>query len=1155
MPPSARWETIRRLAADEWSVVSGQWSAEILRCAQNDRGAAIRNRLRAQGLEVFALPSNDPMLGGARAVFDREFVAYDAGLPTQVAAFSLAHELGHTLLHGGHGGCSATDIDEAGVVAFLAPVPGGVESYSPRQQREREANAFAAAFLMPPDEILAAFAHGQTYADLAAHYGVSESAMLNTLAAVSGQWSVVSGQRQEESATQNSKPWAGSLKTQNFALDASQQAAATVAEGPVLIDAGPGTGKTRTLIERVLFLLREGTPPEEILALTFSNRAANEMRERLRLAAPDAADTLTVGTFHAFCLGFLQEHAAEVGLPLGVTLIDDVQAAAWLELRLGEMGLEHYASLWEPARYLPDMLGAISRARDELVDAAAYAELAKRAAEAAAPNDEKAQTNAARWAEVARVYGVYERLLEEKGALDFGGLLLRTVELLRAQPDLLEQLSGRYRHILVDEYQDMNRASGVLLGLLAGDGRGLWVVGDLRQAIYRFRGASPANLTQFEHDFPGGRRMRLGVNYRSDPAIVGLFSTLGEDMPMPGTPKAAWETQRPPQPGPRIWLAEAGDAASEAAGILAEIRRRAKAGRPLNEQAVLCRTHGQATLIARALEAADLPTLYIGNIFERDEVRDLLALVSLAAEADGRGLLRAVGFTRHAADRSDCARLVRYARDADVPFPRALGLAGEAGLPAEMVAACGELAAAIDAAGPHRAAWDFLARFMFGPLSPVRRLSAESTAGAAGKLAAMGSLLTLARSFDEIEGAKQPDEAERSPLRGFLAHVRRLYAAKEAPGRTPTEVAPDAVRVMTVHASKGLEFPVVYLPGLAAGRFPFREMWEACPPPPRLVQGAADEEGDHLLEESCLFFVALSRARDELVLSRAARYGKQAAKPSPLLDNLAPYFERVPPERLHWPSADAEMVTEPETAPGDAGDEALTVEDLEQYLRCPRQYEYSRVLRLAEGEATGYLRFYRVVKGLVGKLRDAHAKHALPDEAGALEMLATEWEAGGPLGHTHEALYAKEARHLVTLTRQRLAAAPPEPEAQDEFQVPLGGAHVRLRLDRAEAQADGGVRLVRQRIGKLNDEDRKSPRLALARVAARAEFGPDVPLTVAVESLETGETMEVPDSRYEAARVAKLGAAVAGIRAARFPPAPAEADGCLRCPFWIICPA
>ncbi|HMA36773.1 MAG TPA: 3'-5' exonuclease, partial [Chloroflexia bacterium] len=578
------------------------------------------------------------------------------------------------------------------------------------------------------------------------------------------------------------------------------------------------------------------------------------------------------------------------------------------------------------------------------------------------------------------------------------------------------------------------------------------------------------------------------------------------------------------------------------------------------EQAILCRTHGQAASIARVLEAAGVPTLYLGNLFERPEIRDLLALVSLAAESDGRALLRASRLAGAPIDRLACAALVQWARAQQVPFPRALDRAAEAGLEPAAAAACAALAAAIDAAGPYRDPAGFLARFLFGPASPLGGLLADGSAGAAAQIMAIDQLLGLARSLEAPSApppaGTSPDTAP-SPLRQFLTHVRRLYAAKQVPGRTPAggdELA--AVRVLTVHASKGLEFPVVYVPCLAAGRFPFREMWEACPPPPGLITG--ESESDQELEETCLFFVALSRARDELVLSRATRYGKQAAKPSPFLALLAPAFAQQPPQPLTWPAAGAPAAAAPAAdSPAPDPETVFDVADLEQYLHCPRQYEYSRRLRLDAGESGGYQSFNKVVREVLRHLRAEHTANRLPaGEAAVLELLAGNWESAGPQGHIHEALYADAARRLVLATWRRLAGTAPTAAWREELTVPLGGATVRARLDLAQRQPGQGIRVVRLRTGKPRDDDRRALRLALIQAAARQELGPTAPLTIELEYLETGETVPVEIAgRYERERLAKLEGAVQGIRAGHFPATPADADACLRCPFWIICPA
>jgi superfamily I DNA/RNA helicase len=1095
--------------------------------------------LEGAGLDVFALPPGDPLLGGARALFDGEYVAYDSTLPTPAAAFSLAHELGHRCLHGAGAACSSEDINEEW--ATERPPGGVVEVYNPRAQQELEANVFAAAFLMPLDELRPRLLGGARLSDLAAHYGVSETAMATALAGVLfGPTAPAAAQ----APTPHPQPPA-------IRRDPSQEAAATVAAGPVLVDAGPGTGKTRTLVERVLYLLRRGVAARNILALTFSNRAAAEMRERLTLAAPAQASGVTIGTFHAFCLQLLRDYGPAVGLPVPA-LIQPLDAAVLLEQHLDDLGLEHYFNLHNPGYWLRDILGAISRAKDELVGPERYLELAQAARAAAPPDDEKAQKAAAKWLEVARVYAVYERLLRERGLQDFGGLLGAAVHLLRDHPDLRAHIQQTYTQILVDEYQDMNRASGVLLQLLAGEGRGLWVVGDLRQAIYRFRGASPANIAQFSHDFPGGQRLSLGVNYRSDGQLVSLFRTVGAAMPLPNAPPADWQPARTEAAAPRIWLAQASDERAEARGIAAAIQERHAAGRPYREQVILCRAHRQAEPIARELERQGIPVLYLGPLCERPEVRDLLALLSLAAEG-GSGFLRVGAMADHYLPRAERIRLLQYADKEDLSFPAALRQAEAAGLAPESVAACVALADTLDAISYSPNAWHFLVRYLFGHSTIPARLLADPGAAAAQQRLAIGRLLGLAREW----AGRAPADDAPPPLAGFLAHIRRLVANKEDTTALPPESDDlDAVRVLTVHASKGLEFPVVYLPNLADRRFPAREQYDAVPPLPGLFDG---EAGDRLVEETCLFFVALSRARDELVLSVAERYGKLKYPPSPLLDLVTPFFTGVQPILLTWDDG-APDAGEPEAGAADPAplDHPLEMSEIELYLRCPRRYEYNRVIGLAEpGGNSGYRHFHACLQRTLAHLRQLHRSGTLPPTApAAVALLEADWDEHGPCDHIHAPLYARIAAAMVTRYWAQLQAGEAAAPWHEEMTTEIDGVPVRIKVDAAEELPDGSLRLVRHRLGRPRDDDGRAERLAVLRRTVAERVPREREVRIELEYLGSGETVPVKaGGRYEEARLRKVEEAVRGIRARRFPAAPAADDDCRTCPYWMINPA
>jgi DNA helicase II / ATP-dependent DNA helicase PcrA len=969
------------------------------------------------------------------------------------------------------------------------------------------------------------------------HFGVSTAATLNALAG----------------ALLQPLPPTIEVPTPLVALDPYQTAVAEVEHGPVLIDAGPGTGKTRALVGRICHLLHQGVPPEQILAVTFSNRAAGDMRERLALAVPEHAPRVTVCTFHGFCLDLLRRFHDAAALPPDFVIADEADLTVLLERNLVALGLDRYQHLGNPGFYLKALVQAVSQAKDELASPARYAALATAAATAAI--DDKERDRAAKLAEVANVYAVYERLLENHGLIDFGGLVMRSVLLLRERPDILDQIRREYRQILVDEYQDMNRASAVLLQLLAGDGRGLWVVGDVRQAIYRFRGASPANVSRFADDFPGGRILSLGVNYRSDPNLVSLFGTVAAAVGGDSANSPVWEAARAQMAAPRVWLAEADDEWAEAAGIAEEVARRHQEGQRFKDQAVLVRTHRQARPIVAALEQAEIPVLYLGDLFARAEVRDMLALLSLVVEGGGVGLIRVGAMTEYWMPRHDRHRLIAFAKDKGLRTIEALALASEAELGPASVEAAVHLRADLESVGWQTSPWQFFARYLFGDGALVRRLAQEQSVFADQKLMALGQLLGVARAFAERPLGSEGDATK--VLRAFLNHVRRLVANDQSVTSTPaggTDL--DAVRVLTVHAAKGLEFPVVYVTNLAKDRFPFMDLAEAAPAPPGLISDQNEAQDD---EERCLFFVAISRAQHEFVLTRAVRYGKTTRPASEFLAYMDPFFEAIgAPVRLHWPSAEGMPVPEqPEQVVPVVLDRSLDIGEVELYQLCPRRYEYRYLLQLSEQEELlGYQRFRTCVSRVTAWVRAEHRAGNELDIDAAHQRLTEEWDRHGPRDHAYEEVYRELGKVVIGRLISRIAVQSPDQAWRDEIEVELGGATIRVRIDVSQVDVDGTVRIVRFRAGRERNNDHKAPRLALLRVAVGQMVGGREKVVIELDYPTVGITKVVKDNkRWEDPRIADLDEAVTGILAGEYPAEPRSPRDCLTCPFWMICPA
>lgn len=486
------WAQARRAAREARRL------ADSVSHSRFDTAAALTAELRSANLRSRTRPRGDSLLHGAHAVLDAEAktIWYRADVPPEESALLIAHELGHFHLHhhsdSGTCRCDDADLEDD---ASLATV-----GYGPRQRREAEANVWAREFLLP-----APLARELFYEKSMDSGTIARRLRLSVSVAAAQLNETLTAEAEPDLPPSDPPPVSAS------SLDESQAAAARSETSPLLVGAGPGTGKTLTLTERVLFLVREqGVRPENILALTFSRKAADEMRVRIGSRDREIGYRTAISTFHAFGLDLLRRYWSEAELPPRPVLLTDVEALTLLERRIGQVELGPLRYLHDPSYPLPDVLRAISRLKEALVSPTDFA------ARVESADDDKLR-------DVAGLYAAYEALLREKGALDYADLICRALRLLEENESVRRAEQNRWRHVLVDEYQDVNRAGAHLVRLLTRDGAGLWAVGDLRQAIYAFRGASPANVARFSEDFPLGTRSDLAVNYRSLPSLVALF--------------------------------------------------------------------------------------------------------------------------------------------------------------------------------------------------------------------------------------------------------------------------------------------------------------------------------------------------------------------------------------------------------------------------------------------------------------------------------------------------------------------------------------------------------------------------------------------------------------------------------------------------------
>lgn len=616
-----------------------------------------------------------------------------------------------------------------------------------------------------------------------------------------------------------------------------QREAAVHKDGPLLVIAGAGTGKTATLTHRILHLIKEGIPPDEILAITFTNKAAKEMRERVGALLEKNGfatglrygDTQPwIGTFHSLGVYILRAHADVFGLTKHFAILDKNDARSLLKEAIKAEGLD-------PKKFSPERIGSIiSREKGNLMTVAEYRAQA---------------SNAYLPLIVAGVWEKYENLLKREKALDFDDLIVKTVILLRDHPEIRDEYQRRWRYIHIDEYQDTNAAQYELARLLAGEAKNICVVGDGDQSIYGWRGANMQNILNFERDYEGARTVLLEENYRSTQTILSAAN----DIIKKNTVRKEKNLYTKNSTGEKIGIIETYDEGGEARAVGGKIKDLLAAGAMPEDIAVLYRANFQSRALEEAFLMIEIPYQVLGvRFFERREVKDILSFVRAALNPESL---------------SDIKRII------DVP-PRGIGKSTLAKMFAKDEAS-------LPPAGQKRAQdfWKLLSDIkeyvLAEKTSKLIKFVSEKTGIETSlktghdddneRLENIHELVTLATKYDILP----PEEA-----------VEKLLGdAALASDQDSLMKSESAVKLMTVHAAKGLEFPYVFVVGLEHDLFPHRRMGEKA-------VSKEDEE-----EERRLFYVAVTRAKKKLFLSHASVrtiFGqRQVNMPSEFLSDIS----------------------------------------------------------------------------------------------------------------------------------------------------------------------------------------------------------------------------------------------------------------------------
>ncbi|HYR73740.1 MAG TPA: ATP-dependent DNA helicase [Candidatus Acidoferrum sp.] len=949
-------------------------------------------------------------------------------------------------------------------------------------------------------------------------------------------------------------------------LNAPQAAAVTHETGPLLIIAGAGTGKTTVITRRIAYLIAtRAARPSEILALTFTDKAAAEMEERVDTLVPYGYADVQIATFHAFGDRLIKENALELGLTPDFRVLTRAEQIIFLRDHLFEFPLKHYRPLGDPTRHLHAILTQFSRLKDEDVGPDEYLAHAEELLAAAA--DEELRLAAEQHLELARTYAQYQTLMARLGQVDFGDQIVEALRLFRTRPHILRRYQGRYRYILVDEFQDTNYAQFELVKLLAARHRNVAVVGDDDQAIFRFRGASMSNILDFDRTYPDARQVVLQENRRSPQAVLDAAYRLIQHN-NPDRLEVAQKIDK--RLVSTVGMGEAPrhlpfDTVSTESDQVAElIREEHERGRPYRDFAVLVRANNDADHYLRALNMRGIPWTFSGNagLYGRPEVRLLIAFLRSVVYTDDSISLHYLAssdvYQVPIVDLTNCAtyanRRNRHLFDVlhDVPADLAVSDEGRLAI-ARLVT---DLTRYMELGREHPTG-EVLYQFLVdsGLMTRYAKAPAELEQ----------EVQNVSKFFTRVKDAARVLKYDN--VREFVSHLDALMDAGDDPAVAEADTETPAVHVVTVHKSKGLEWPIVFMVDCVQNKFPSTRRSDPLEIPPELIKDLLPTGDFHEQEERRLFYVGMTRAKERLYLTSAEDMGgKRKWKVSQfVLEALDLPKDAARPFRAQAIEELRRQAPAPELAGlglapiPDEEPLAVSHRQVDDYQTCPLKYQFIHILRIPLRQ------HHSVVYGnALHKAVEFYLRRRAAGNYTSLEdfLLAFDnaWRNEGFLTREHEE--QRKRGGIAALTRfyhEEEASGQKPTDVEREFGFTLGLDRVRGRFDRVDETPDGLV-IVDYKSSDVTDQKKADQRakesLQLKIYAlAQHEMTGRLPARVELRFLESGLVGRHTPTGADLGKAREaIAEAARGIRRREFEATP-EYQACRYCPYNQICPS
>lgn len=866
-------------------------------------------------------------------------------------------------------------------------------------------------------------------------------------------------------------------------LNPQQKEAVTTTEGPLLIIAGAGTGKTTVIARRIAYIIEKKlAKPAEILALTFTDKAASEMEGRVDQLVPYGFIDTWISTFHAFGDRVLRDNAIDIGLSPDFKVLSRPQQVLFLQQNLFRINLSYYRPLSNPTKFVSALLTFFSRLKDENISVGEFTTFAKK-------YKSQEKTEILKITELKEAYEKYEKYKDEAGFLDFGDQVVKVIDLFKKRPAILKTYQGKFKYILVDEYQDTNFTQNQLVTVLASSHKNICVVGDDDQSIYKFRGAAVSNILEFSKNFPKAKQVVLTQNYRSTQAILdSAYKLIRHNDPdrlevKNKIDKKLKSTKKDYGLLPQEIFA---DTNSEEADMVAQkienLMSKSKSRSKYNYRdfAILVRANSQADPYLRALNMKDIPHKFVGasGLYNQPEVSLLISfLTAITNFEDSLNLYQLATSEIYNLESLDAIKLISYGKrktrslyyvlkNMDSIAKDDLEISKESQIVIKKILLDLEDAIKVsrrENAG--RVLYEFLKKSGY-----LKRLDKQESLENQLKIQNIAKFFEKIKEFEQVANIKTTHQ--------FIDFLEAIRGAGDDPATVEFDPDTDAVNVITVHGAKGLEFPVVFMVGLVSDRFPTRSRTEAIEIPQEIIRETLPLGDWHIQEERRLFYVGVTRAKNILFFSWSRDIGsKRIKKISPfILESLDKVRSNTPSPKLSPIEKIEKFAPRPvqavQTAFFNVDVLKLTQGSLDDYLTCAFKYRYVHILRLP------ILRHHVIVYGsalhaAVAAFNRSKKNGKLISLPQLLEVFENSWDSEGFLTIEHEEKRKAQGKLAIAQFYKRELKSKDIPTlVESGFKFSLPGVTLVGRFDRVDVRPGSKIEIIDYKSSENIDQER-----------------------------------------------------------------------------------